>query len=69
MKIHKQEAAFQPITIVLESQEEVDCLLICLNTTTNDFHVNAATLDLTNSRIKNAAELFGTMFNQVEDLY
>jgi len=69
MKIHKQEAAFQPITIVLESQEEVDCLLICLNTTTTDFHVNAATLDLTNSRIFNAAELFGTMFNQVEDLY
>lgn len=24
MKIHKQEATFQPITITLESQEEVD---------------------------------------------
>lgn len=27
MKIHKQEATFQPITIVLESQEELDILL------------------------------------------
>ena len=26
MKIHKQEATFQPIAIILESQEEVDVI-------------------------------------------
>lgn len=31
MKIHKQEATFQPITIVLESQEEVDQMFALAN--------------------------------------
>ena len=31
MKIHKQETTFQPVTIVLESQEEVDQMYALVN--------------------------------------
>lgn len=37
MKIHKQEVTFQPITIVLESQEEVDTLIVALNIGCGDY--------------------------------
>tara|TARA_Y100000114_G_C11764120_1_gene332364 strand:+ start:46391 stop:46609 length:219 start_codon:yes stop_codon:yes gene_type:complete len=31
MKVTQEEKEFKPVTIVLESQAEVDALLICLN--------------------------------------
>ena len=39
MKVYREERKFQPVTIIIESQEELDYLLAVLNTSQNRVQV------------------------------
>ena len=71
MKIERAESKFEPVVITLESQGEVDCLLICLNTSHRVFEDNASSLDknIGRDRLKAAKRLYANLYYQIEVLY
>ena len=73
MKIERAESKFEPVVITLESQEELDCLLICLNTNNVIFERNASSLledEIFGQReVSRAQKLFGAIYNQIQSLY
>ena len=72
MKIERAESKFEPVVITLESQEEVDCLLICLNTSHAVFDDNvSSSLDknIGRDRIKAAKGIYSDLYYLIEGLY
>ena len=71
MKIERAESKFEPVVITLESQEEVDCLLICLNTSHAVFDDNVSSLgkDIGRDRVEAAKRIYPNLYFQIEDFY
>jgi hypothetical protein len=71
VKIERAESKFEPVVITLESQKEVDCLLICLNTSHRVFEDNTSSLDknIGRDRIEAAKGIYPNLYFQIEGLY
>lgn len=72
MKIERAESKFEPVVITLESQAELDCLVICLNQNNKGFMENSRSVGnyvQTKEDILAASELYGPIYNRLTNLY
>lgn len=70
MKINVEKGKFQPVTLTIESQAELDCLLIALNHTDDSFHYAYSEQGhVEHKAFVEAKKLFGPLFCKLEELY
>lgn len=71
MKVKREDAQFKPVVITLESQAELDCLLICLNQTDKGFMANAESVGnyITYDAALAAIEVYGPLYHQLAKFY
>lgn len=71
MKVTQEREDFKPVTIVLESQAEVDALLICLNINGKEFEASCNELGSTipTGREEAASLRLFPMWKLVQALY
>ena len=71
MKVKREDAQFKPVVITLESQAELDCLLICLNQSNKGFMVNAESVGnyITHYEALAARDVCGPLYHQLVKFY
>lgn len=69
MKIEREELKFNPVTIVLESQAELDALFIALGelSVAQIRGITTETFDM--ERAEGVVKVFETMYDKIADLY
>ena len=71
MKIKREDAQFKPVVITLESQAELDCLLICLNQSNKGFMANAESVGdyIKPDAALSALDVCGPLYHQLAKFY
>ena len=71
MKIERAESKFKPVVITLESQAELDCLLICLNQSNKGFMANAESVGnyIKPDTALAARDVYGPLYHQLAKFY
>ena len=71
MKVKREDAQFKPVVITLESQAELDCLLICLNQSNKGFMGNSESVGnyITQDAALAALDVYGPLYHQLAKFY
>lgn len=71
MKVKREDAQFKPVVITLESQAELDCLLICLNQSNKGFMGNADSVGnyISRDAALAARDVYGPLYHQLAKFY